>query len=183
MNILINAAKERKIEPEVMLALEEVESGGSGFLPTREPKILFEAHIFSQLTKGKWDKDRPSISSPKWNKDLYVGGRGEHRRLASAVALDREAALQSASWGAFQVLGRNWKDLGYDSVQAFVNDAYTEDGQTRMFLRYVDSRKGLIEAMQKKDFKKIAELYNGPKYAENKYDVKIEAAYKKFKGA
>lgn len=183
MTNLIEAAKERKIEPELLLALEEIESAGEGFLPTREPKILFEAHIFSKLTGGKWDKDRPNISSAKWNKDLYTGGRGEHRRLAAAAALDREAALQSASWGAFQVLGANWKDLGYDSVQDLVNDAYSIDGQVRMFLRYVDSKKGLLEALQKKEFKKIAELYNGPRYAENKYDIKIEAAYKKLKGA
>lgn len=181
MNIS-EAATKRKIEVEILQALEAVESNGEGFLPTGEPEILFEAHVFSKLTNGKWDKDRPSISSPRWNKDLYVGGRGEHRRLAQAVALSREAALQSASWGAFQVLGRNWKDLGYDSVQDFVNDAYSAEGQFEMFLRYIDTKKGLIEAMQKKDFKKIAELYNGPKYAENKYDEKLEKAYKKFKG-
>jgi hypothetical protein len=183
MTNLIEAAKERKIEPELLQALEEVESAGSGFLPTGEPRILFEAHIFSRLTKGKWDKDRPSISSPRWNKELYSTARGEHRRLAQATALDRAAALQSASWGAFQVLGTNYEKLGYDSVQAFVNDAYSEEGQLRMFLRFIDSTKGLVEALQKKEFKKIAELYNGPKYAENKYDTKIETAYKKRKGS
>lgn len=180
---IIEAAKARKIDPLFMEAVRQVESGGVGFEETREPKILFEAHVFSRLTNHKYDETHPKISSKLWNKKLYVGGRGEHRRLTKAVELNREAALQSASWGEFQVLGENWKMAGYPSIQAFVNDAYAgPEGHFRMFLGYLEGKKGLIEAMQKKDEKETARLYNGEKYAENKYDVKIKEAFKTLGG-
>ncbi|MCC6559800.1 MAG: DUF3380 domain-containing protein, partial [Xanthomonadales bacterium] len=36
-------------------AVAEVESAGSGFLSDGRPKILFEGHVFSRLTKRAYD--------------------------------------------------------------------------------------------------------------------------------
>ena len=92
-----NAAKELNCEIAAIKAVAEVESKSDGFLPTDEPVILFERHIFSKLTKGLFDKSHPNISNPT------PGGYGtvsqQHKRLQAAVALDRNAALMSASWG------------------------------------------------------------------------------------
>jgi hypothetical protein len=41
------------VEPEVVMAVAEVESSGDGFLPTGEPKILFEPHIFWRELKKR----------------------------------------------------------------------------------------------------------------------------------
>jgi len=171
------AADELGCDVAAIRAAAEVESAGSGFLPNGEPKILFEAHIFSRLTAGVYDRLQPAISSPKWSRKLYVGGVGEHHRLKQAVALDREAALQSASWGAFQVLGLNWKRCGYPSLQAFINDAYaSEAGHLRMFVGFVKSA-GLADELRRRDWTGFARVYNGPAYAQNRYDTKLAAAY------
>lgn len=155
-----------------------VESAGDGFLPNREPKILFEAHHFSRLTKGAFDKSHPGISSPSWNPTLYKGGQKEHERLAEAIKLDRDAALASASWGKFQIMGFNWKMMGYVSLQAFVNDMYKgEYGQLQGFIRFIKASK-LDKPLRELDWKALAKGYNGPGYKKNNYDVKLMNAYK-----
>src|SRR5690349_16354590 len=102
------AASALGCETAVIRAVDRVESAGSGMLLNGQPEILFEAHIFSRLTGGKYDTSHPHISSRSWNRSLYKGGAAEHGRLDEAVALNRTAALQSASWGRFQILGSNW---------------------------------------------------------------------------
>lgn len=79
-------------------AVAEVESGKYGaFLPTGDPVILFERHKFSKFTGRKYDQTHPDISNRK------SGGYGavseQHGKLARAAALNRDAALQSCSWG------------------------------------------------------------------------------------
>jgi N-acetylmuramidase len=69
--------------------------------------ILFEAHVFSKNTRHAYDYVFPEISSRHWNRALYRGGEREYPRLMKAMLLDRAAALKSASWGRFQVMGFN----------------------------------------------------------------------------
>lgn len=161
-------------------AVAEVESAGDGFLPSGVPKILFEAHIFDRLTGGKYRNAYPGISSARWNKALYgTAGQHQHERLQTAVELDRSAALQSASWGKFQVMGFNWKICGYPSLQAFINDMYdSEAGHLRAFVGYVESR-GLADELRRLDWAGFAYGYNGPGYVANRYDEKMAAAYKR----
>jgi len=102
-------------------AVCDVESSGSGFLRDGRPKILFEAHVFHHLTDGRWGRSHPGISSPQWNRALYgVGGAHQYERLAEAMELDEHAALQSASWGRFQIMGENYAMVGFRDVGAFV---------------------------------------------------------------
>ena len=49
-------------EPEIWAVLS-VETNGFGFLKDRRPLILFERHIFSNLTQGRFDRDNPDISN------------------------------------------------------------------------------------------------------------------------
>lgn len=173
----IDAANELGIEVPMLKALAEVESKNAGFLSNGEPIILFEAHKFSQFTNGKYDKTHPQISSPLWNRHLYKGGTWEHRRLQEAVKLNRTAALKSASWGAFQIMGFNWQMAGYRSLQAFINDAYAGiDGHFRMLIGFVKGAK-LTTALRKKNFERIAKVYNGKGYKANRYDTRLEQAY------
>lgn len=163
-------------------AVAEVESSGSGFLADGQVKILFEPHIFARLTKNKYNRSHPSISYAGWRPGTYgPAGQHQHNRLALAVSLDRDAALQSASWGAFQVMGFNYKVCGYDSVQAFVNDMQTTAGQMRAFVGYVKSR-GLADELQRGDFAGFAYGFNGAGYAANRYDTKMYAAFRRHGG-
>lgn len=176
------AAKLLSVEVACVQAVTKVESRGSGFLASGEPVILFERHWMYKLLKAKSGKE-PTINdvcNPKAGG--YKGGAAEHTRLAQAVAIDRECALQSASWGLFQIMGFHWKALGYASVQAFINDQYKDEAsQLNTFVKFLQINPGMLTALRNKDWVKFASLYNGPAYATNNYDVKLAQAYASFK--
>lgn len=173
-------------------AVAEVESLGSGFLPTDEPVILFERHIFSKLTSGKYDKSNPDISNKS------PGGYGsngvQHARLENAAKLDatyydngtvktqpnREAALKSASWGKFQILGMNYKLAGFNSLQEFINAMYnSEEKQLIAFVHFLKNT-GLDKPLREHRWADFARGYNGPGYAKNSYHTKLQRAYEKY---
>lgn len=56
----------------------------------------------------------------------------------------------------------------------------SEADQLMLFVAYLEKRK-LQEYLRNKDWAGFARRYNGPAYAENKYDQKLEAAYNKYK--
>lgn len=144
-------------------AVCQVEAAGHGFLPDGRPKILFEAHVFGRLTDHQYDDDHPNISAPHWDRSLY-GAAGAHQydRLAEAAALDEDAALQSASWGMFQIMGMNHKMCGYDNVQAFVTDMLdSERNHLIAFARFC-VKSGAAQRLVDKDWAGFARIYNGP---------------------
>ncbi len=161
-------------------AVAYVESDGGGYLDDNRPKILFEGHWFSKFTQGKYDKTHPTISFKKWTKTHYVGGTGEYKRLQVAEALDKEAAWKSTSWGRFQIMGFNHDAAGYASVTKFV-DAMKESeaNQLLAFVKFLQSKK-IDGYLKSGDWTNFAKNYNGPKYAENKYDIRLKQAYKAF---
>lgn len=180
-----------------VLAVKEVESGGAWFTDLRQtildldgpggfidgvalPKILFEAHVFSAETGHVFDASHPDISSRTWNAALYIGGQSEYARLHAAMLLDEAAALKSASWGMFQILGRNHLVSGYADVHAFV--AAMKRGEREQLLAFVAFVKGngLDRALQAGDWAAFARGYNGPAYAKNAYDTKLAKAYRKW---
>lgn len=172
-----DAATSLQCEVAVIKAVTDVESRGNGFLQDDQPVILFERHIFSRYTKGKYDKTHPDISHPKAGG--YIGGAAEHERLAKAAALDRNAALLSASWGLFQIMGFNYPSCGFTTLQKFINAMYrSEKDHLLAFLEFV-GQNGLVELLRKHRWAEFARLYNGPDYKKNKYDEKLAAAYAK----
>lgn len=155
--------------------------GPGGFIDGDMPKILFEAHHFSRLTGGKYNKSHPNISSPKWNRALYVGGAAEYRRLHQAMQLDRDAALKSASWGLFQIMGFNHVAAGFSTVSAFVDAMKQSEGaQLMAFVNFVKSEGmvGKLLLIMQGNGTPFAEAYNGPRQAENNYDDKLVKAYR-----
>lgn len=160
-------------------AVTEVEAPMGGFNKDGTPTILFERHIFRRETGGKFDKNYPHLSSSK------PGGYGtvasQHGRLAEATALDRTAALRSASWGKFQIMGFNYKVAGFSTLQAFVNAMYRSEGaQLDAFVEFVKANPTMHAALRERRWATFARHYNGPNYAINSYDTKLEAAYKRF---
>lgn len=161
-------------------AVLTVETGGSGgFLSdgSGRPRILFEPHKFGAATGGRYTASHPDISSAAWRPGVYLGGAAEYGRLARAVALDRPAALSSASWGLFQILGSNFKSAGFTNVEAYVAAMATGEGaQLLAFIAYCKAE-NLARALREKNWAGFASRYNGPSYAINKYDVKLAQAY------
>lgn len=153
-------------------ALLTVETCGFGFLPDRRPKILFERHIFHKRTKGRHSAVHPDISSS--TSGGYKGGTAEYGRLEQAMKLDRQAALESVSWGLGQIMGFNAVSLGYpdteDMVKKFVE---SEDEQLDGSRRFIAKNPTLESAYQNKNWTKVASLYNGPAFEKNHYHIKL----------
>lgn len=183
------AATKLNVDVPAIKAVAEVESRGDGFLADGQPKILFERHIFHRLTKGKFstlENRNISWKSPSKKRTGAINEYGatsqQHARLAKAVSLDRDAALQSASWGRFQVMAFNWQDLEYLSLQDFINAMYrSEADHLDSFVRFVEAN-GLVDALRRHKWSTFADGYNGPEYFKHSYDAKMAIAYKKHGG-
>ena len=175
------AATALNCEVACIKAVTEVESGGNGFFASGWPKILFEAHIFSRQTGHRYDRSHPDISSRTWNRALYKGGEREYDRLQKAIGVNAQAALESASWGRFQIMGFHAQRCGFPSVEAYVEAMFASEARhLDAFVGFLQSSK-LDVSLRAKRWAAFAKGYNGAGYAANKYDVKLEAAYQKYR--
>lgn len=174
------AATRLHCEPAAIRAVCDIESAGSGFLPDKRPKILFEAHLFGRLTAHRWDATHPNVSSLDWNRALY-GAAGPHQydRLAEALSLDRSAALQSASWGMFQIVGMNFAACGFASVEAYVAAMCESEGTQLAAFAAFCAHEDVARFLAAHDWVQFALRYNGPGEAENNYAAKLAAAYQR----
>jgi hypothetical protein len=175
------AAANLKCEVAAIQAVADVESGGRcGFDAKNRPVILYERSIFSRLTKHAYDKTHPDISGPHAKGEYPSGSEAKYLELERAYRLSPDAALESASWGAFQILGENYKAAGFDSVGSYVA-AMCESVQRHLnaFVQFILADPRLQKALQSKDWKTFARIYNGPNYAKYEYDIKVANAYAK----
>lgn len=182
---IVDAAARLGVPIACVRAVNEVESTGLGFLPDSRPKILFERHVFWKRLEARGIDPAPIAA--KWPNICsqatggYQSGAAEYTRLAAAELIDAGAAYESASWGAFQVMGYHWERLGYSSIDDFV--ARTENGegdQLDAFVRYVAADPALVAALKGRKWAVFARGYNGPAYGRNLYDVKLARAYDKY---
>jgi hypothetical protein len=160
-------------------AVLTVETRGCGFLPDHRPLILFERHIFHRETGGRHDAVAPDISQPTMG-GYGGGGARQFERLARAIALDRRAALRSASWGIGQVMGFNAERAGFRSAEDMVTamrDA--EDVQLRAMVGEIVTG-NLHRSLRAHDWASFARGYNGASFAVNQYDTRLAAAYQRF---
>jgi len=190
----------------VIKAVIEVESSGRGHLKDGRPKILFEGHKFWHwLKQYKTEDKKPEklvagnedILYEKWTRNFYKGGTKEYDRLERARALDEKAAIYSASWGLFQILGENLehhiKSRNYKDVKDFEEKQQeSEYFHFLDFLAFIKDKKlkgkPLIHYISENDpgnydWASFAYGYNGSGYAVNKYDVKLKAAYERHKNS
>jgi len=177
------------IDPVYMEAVAEVESAGSGFLADGRVKILFEGHVFWRRLQAYGIDPMQHVSGNGdvlyhlWTKRHYVGGAGEYDRLNRAARIHEVAAYDATSWGKFQILGEHAVRLGYgDSVRFAGQMALHEREHLDAFLRYCREY-GLIDELRRQDTPAFARAYNGPRYTRNRYDEKIDRAYRKLKQA
>jgi len=169
------AASHVDVDPVALWSVVVVETSGCGFLPDRRPDILFERHIFSRQTGRRFDASHPEISGP-------AGGYGrpgahQYKRLAEAIACDRRAALESASWGLGQVMGFNATSAGFRDAEHMVAQMmHSENEQILGMVRFMRTT-GMHAALQRRDWTAFARRYNGPDFAQNRYDEKLAATH------
>lgn len=170
-------------------AVQQVKTGDRGdFFVPGKLAILFEGYIFwNQLKKRGFNPadyvtGNETILYSKWSMQYYKGGMGEYDRLEQARKINREAADASISWGMFQIMGFNYVACGEESVESFVESmCESEYRQLLLFVNFIKNNPPMLRALQSKDWDKFAKCYNGPAYAQNRYDVKLVEAYQKYK--
>jgi len=182
---LERAAAMLDIPVSYVCAVNEVESRGHGFFQDFKPVILFERHVmYQRLIANGLDADALSKKFPgvvNKARGGYIGGVAEHTRLAAAKGVDFISAIESASWGLFQIMGYHWQELGYGSAQEFVTAMQTSEAeQLEAFVRLIKADAELHKALKSRKWADFAKRYNGPAYKENLYDVKLARAFERY---
>ena len=181
------AAASLKVEIAAIKAVQEVETGGrGGFVRVGYPVILFEGHIFwSQLKKKGINPENyvagnEDILYPQWTKKFYKQGIQEYERLERAKKINEEAALCSASWGMWQIMGFNYPACRCKNVFEFGTEMQLKEGtQLDLFITFLQTN-GWDKYLRNKDWAEFARHYNGPAYKENRYDEKLAQAFNKY---
>lgn len=173
-------------EPAVIDAFIEVEANGEAFDPSDRLIIRPEAHkvkscpYLDEPEKARAGKlgftKQPRL--PAYYVDAVRAGDKAWAwvdKLASEFG--EEAAFWVTSFGAPQIMGFNFRMAGYASPSQMVRAfADSEDEQLMAMGRFLVAS-GLREACRLRKWKVIARTYNGPAYARNSYDLKLETAY------
>ncbi len=171
------AANELECDIAAIKAVAEVESKRAPYDSQGRPTILYERHKFRKFTAGRFTGSHPVLSGPAGN---YGRFSEQWPKMDEALGLDAEAALKSASWGQFQIMGFNHELAGYSDVESFV-EAIVEDVDNHLnaFVDFVLST-NLDRHLRSLNWQKFALGYNGKAYRKNKYDEKMAAAYEKY---
>lgn len=184
----VAAAQKAQIETNVVKTVTRVEAKQFGFANDGSIVALFERHIFYRQLKVKKGEAFARATMIKYP-DIcntttggYVGGKAELKRLDKAKAIDEECALLSASYGLFQIMGFNFKQAGFNSVQGYYSAVCKSEAyQLDAFINYLllDTDKSMLNALRKKDFTSFAKEYNGPGYRNHSepYDDKMRRIY------
>lgn len=179
-----SAARLLQCEIAALRAVAEVEAPMGGFLGDGRLRVLFEGHVFHRQTAGKFAESHPTLCFPKWTREFYARGKdadergaGELARLETAITLDRRAALCSASYGKFQLMGFSHRSCAYPDVESFYGGMrIDEQAQLDAFCHFIKAM-GMLQALRDLDWTKLARLYNGPAFKSNDYDGKLARAY------
>jgi len=174
-------ALENDLSPAAVKAVIKVESRGRGFNREKQPLILFEGHIFwKELVKIGLDPNALVFGNEDIiykRPDYKYYNRAQYPRLEKAKNIDEEAALKSASYGMFQVMGFNHELAGFDNVIELVDYLNeSERNQLEAFMNFLKST-ACYEDLKAKDWASFARHYNGAMYKKNQYDIKLEKAY------
>lgn len=179
-------AKELGVEAAALAAVVEVESNGvigSTVEGQFMPIIRYEGHYFDRLCKPyvRSAAREAGVSDPR------VGGIKNPSSQASrwalvrkAASFDSDAAYSACSYGVGQVMGSHWKKLGYSSVNDLIQEAQSGfRGQVYLMAKFIKAF-DLVDELKARDWSGFARAYNGPLYAQNKYDTKMASAYARY---
>lgn len=191
----VRAAQRLGVTVAHVKTVADVETAREAFMSDGRTPILFERHVFwkqciiprrpgdtqASLKRQRdtvWAKTHSDICNPK------AGGYGrssaQYDRLARAQSISDTAALESASWGSFQIMGYHGVNIGWHSVQAFVRAMQASQADhLRAFVGWIIAHPAAHRALQASDWHGFARVYNGPAYAKGprNYAVEMQKAF------
>lgn len=175
--LLSFVAKELDFDVKSALSILCVESGGKGF-SNGKMLIRFEVHVFDmywgkdneEKFKTYFDYKRSSRrhghkfrTEPKgeWE-DPHTGQSGEWKIFEFARTISEKHAIYSISMGAAQIMGFNYKSIGYSSPQEMFK-YFSSDIRYHVlaFFDFCKYRPQRIEYLRKNDFYSFSREYNG----------------------
>lgn len=172
-------ANELGVEVATIKAVVRIEAGSAmqGFWAPGVPVVNYSKSLFNRYrkkVKGRKDKD---AEVPEGLKGYALR---EWTSLINARKINAEAADLGTYWGMFQIGGYNYKLCGCSSVQEMVERiSDSEFSQLEMFAVFIRNA-GMLDALQKKDWRGFARKYNGPSYAKRGYHTRMAKEYAKF---
>ena len=176
----VQGAKMLNCSVPALKAVVAVEASGSGFLKDGRPKILYEAHIFGNRTNYRYNKTNPVLSSYRWDRSLYRKGGSSWQKLEQAMRLNEGAAICSASYGLFQVMGFHYKTCGFETPRDYYNAQFTSEFEhLRCAIAFIKSKK-LDKHLRTLNWDAFSYGYNGSGYKVHQYHIKLANAYRRF---
>jgi len=181
-DIIEEYAKKNDIEPELLQALILTEGGyGVDF----KDSVRFECHKFNEFIESK--KIKCSCSNNNYctidakKSFSTVSSETDYDAYQKAKDIDAKIAFKSSSSGFAQMMGFNyeWLEFPVDS-DTDIKEVEDKKIQFEYFFKFLE-KKEVIKPMQKKDWEKIAKAYNGEKYKQNDYDLKLKNNYNNIK--
>jgi peptidoglycan hydrolase-like protein with peptidoglycan-binding domain len=166
----LQAAEELGMPIEILLTVEAVESGG------RATAIRFEPHVF--LRKRKDLKDQvPFTKGPRG----YSITRSETNKAAfeHAFRLDPKAAVESTSFGLYQVLGGHLLKI-YGTPGGGVDNFYADPVKVsyQLLASWFKASPKALQAALDRDWEQLARRYNGPGQVPH-YSAALQREYAK----
>jgi len=161
-------------------AVMEVETRGGGFDRYGRPKMLFEPHIFFRLLSGAEREEavQRGLAYARWGERPYPAD--SYPRLIAAIEINRDAALQSASWGLGQIMGFNAELVGYGCAEDMVADFLDDEAVHLEAMVAFIVAAGLDDDLRRQDWRGFARGYNGAGYEQHGYHERLAAAYRRW---
>jgi hypothetical protein len=125
-------------------------------LPGR-PRIRFHADLFSRATAHRYDRTFPRVSGPAARPAIAHGE--ELDDLALAMALNREAAIRSTSWGLFRIPGSWHKACGFATATAMADAMFDSERKQLDAFVTVARKQGLDLLLARSDRVGYAQKY------------------------
>lgn len=188
LSAITSVAGPRGISTAALAAVVEVESNGITFARVEGrnvPVIRIEGHYFDRLVPASKQKAARAagLASPKAGAVKNPKSQADRYRMFQRMCdIDKDAAIMSCSWGVGQVMGVHWRKLEFASPAAF--HTFVMSGlrnQIEVMVRFIEEN-GLLDELQRRDWAGFARIYNGPRYKDNAYDVKMAKAYAVYNG-
>lgn len=193
--LIVDLANDLGVEARALRAVLRVEAAGEGLVDAR-PIVRIEVHHlwravpvtlrsavdlrFRVRGPRPWEgHDWRPTSGAAWvplHQPGLAGQRQEWLAVQLARTINEQAAIESTSWGAGQLLGRHWKLLGYDSPSDFASAQSTEAEQLCAFSRFLEFVARVLDPLRRHDWPEVARLYNGPGQVPH-YAAELAEAY------
>lgn len=160
------------IAENVVRAVIAVESGGACVLKGRVV-IRFEPHVFASRHSNAqevrryygWDQ-METWKNHTFHGKIFHGDQDlEYRALDFAAKLGGDAAYQSISMGAPQIMGFHFTSLGYVSAEAMLAAFIDPDVQIEAMFKFLKFSNAL-DPLRRGDYVAFARIYNGPGQAQ-----------------